>query len=277
MRDRMSTSMALKSCRILSRQGLRLECPARGQLHRLATGEDLFGVFAYVIAVENGMCNVMLGSTDGMMASACDFVLPPSVLGDHVMLSPETRSAVPVASLGMGFAVLDERVCDRIDQALGRADEGFNEIGFVRGYPFVSMCDDRIAYRIKMSLALKSMVEGRPSSSDSNAEDWSVVPLAAAGTATPFSADFRVDGLEGLVHIHHVPADRQFMLCVFDPDGNRSDSLDGWGVFGKDAELLGTIEGTSFICEVKDGFNGVIVLVDETGKVHTLWNNVESR
>ncbi len=275
MSDGQTLSMALESPRLLSRQGLDLTSPARGQLHRVAVDDELFDVFAYVVAVENGTCNVMLGSKDAMMASAKDIVLPPAVLGDYVMLSPGLRATVPAASLGRGFAWLDEYVRDRIDGALEKFDEESDDLGFVRGYPYVSMYDDRIAYRLKMSQRLALMKGRRQSPFAQSCAFEEDHALAAADPAASVRTNCRVDGLDGVVHVQYTPVDRQLMLLVFGPDGNRSNALDGWGVFGKDAEILGTIEDAAFDCEVQSGFDGVLTLVDKDGNVYSLQNDVE--
>ena len=62
---------------------------------------------------------------------------------------------------------------------------------------------------------------------------------------------------------------------MFGTDGNRTNALDGWGVFGKDAELLGAIEDAAFDCEVQCGFDGVLTLVDKDGKIYPLQSDVE--
>ncbi len=269
MSDGQTISMALESPRLFSKQGLDLTSPARGQLHRVAVNDELFDVFAYVIAVENGRCDVILGSKDAMMASAKDIVLPPAVLGDYVMLSPGLRATVPAASLGRGYALLDECVRDRIDEALEKFGEESDDLGFVRGCPYVSMSDDRIAYRLKMSQGLVLMKGAQACAFE---EDYA---LAAADTAAPVGADFKVEGLDGVVCVRYVPADGHLMLRVFGPDGNRSQALDGWGVFGKDAELLGSISDASFACEIKDGFDGILSLADEDGNVYPLQGDTE--
>ena len=276
MNDGETIPMERESRQLLSRQGLDLTSPARGQLHLVEVDDALFDVFAYVIAMEGGKCDIMLGSKNAMMASAQDFVLPPAVLGDYVMLSPGLRATVPATSLGRGFAVLDERIRDRIDQALAKVAAGAVDLGFVRGCPYVSMADDRIAYRFTMSQEL-TLLRGEVSVPVTRSETFAACyALAAAPVAEPVSANCNVDGLDGTVHVRYSPADGHLMLRVYDPDGNRSPVLDGWGVFGQDATLLGTIEGAAFSCAFKDGFDGVLALVDEEGNVHPLQGGAEA-
>ena len=276
MNDREAIPMERESRQLLSRQGLDLTSPARGQLHLVEGNDAPFDVFAYVIAVEDETCDIILGSKDAMMASAQDFVLPPAVLGDYVMLSPGLRATVPATSLGRGFALLDERVRDRIDQALAKVAEGAVDLGFVRGYPYVSMSDDRIAYRFKMSQELTSLRGDGAVPVTLSGVFTTCYALAAASVTEPVSANCNVDGLDGAVHVRYSPADGYLMLRVFGADGARSKALDGWGVFGKEAVFLGTIEDATFACEFKDGFDGVLALVDEEGSVHPLQDGAEA-
>ena len=276
MNDREAIPMEHESRQLLSRQGLDLTSPARGQLHLVEGNDAPFDVFAYVIAAEDETCDIILGSKDAMMASAQDFVLPPAVLGDYVMLSPGLRAIVPATSLGRGFALLDERVRDRIDQALAKVAEDAVDIGFVRGYPYVSMSDDRIAYRFKMSQELTSLRGDGAVPVTLSGVFTTCYALAAAPATKPVSANCNVDGLDGAVHVHYSPTDGHLMLRVFGSDGARSQALDGWGVFGQDATLLGTIEDATFACEFKDGFDGALVLVDEEGALHPLQDGAEA-
>lgn len=94
--------------------------------------------------------------------------------------------------------------------------------------------------------------------------------LAAAPVTKPVSANCNVDGLDGTVYVRYSPTDGHLMLRVFGFDGARSQALDGWGVFRQDATLLGMIEDATFAYEFKDGFDGVLVLVDEEGALHPL-------
>ena len=275
MNNRQTISPFGRAPRLLSRQGLELKTPARGQLHRIAVNDEDFSAFAYVVAAKRGSCVVMLGDKDAMKASAGDIVLPPSVLGDYVMLSPGLRAEIPAASIGPGFASLDERVCAQIDQAIEKYDEGADDLGFVRGYPYVSMLDDRIAYRLRMSFRLTSMrgQQEKPFVQACAFEPDHV--LAAADMSQAVSAKCMVDGLEGMVHVRYVPADGYLMVRVYGPDHGRSRALDGWGVFGSGAECLGTIEDGCLGLAVEGPFNGVLSLVDEEGNVHPLRDDGE--
>ena len=63
--------------------------------------------------------------------------------------------------------------------------------------------------------------------------------LAAAGTSKPVTANCKVSGLDGTVHLRYDPKKNELRLRVFGPDGNRSHALDGWTVFGRNAAYLG--------------------------------------
>lgn len=132
----------------------------------------------------------------------------------------------------------------------------------------------RLAWQeiVRMNIALRGRI-GNAFGKSRAFEDDKV--LAAADVTAPVSADCKVEGLDGVVHVRYAPADGHLMLRVFGPDGNRSQVLDGWGVFGKDAELLGMISEASFACEIKDGFDGVLALADEDGNVYSLQSEVE--
>ena len=270
MNDRQITLPVVETQRLLSKQGMKLPIPAKGQLRRIKDNNDDFSAFAYVVAVENDSCDIMLGDKDAMKASVNDFVLPPSVLGDYVMLSPGLRSVVPATSLGPGFALLDEQVRSRIDRALEKCDAGVDDLGFVRGYPYVSMLDDRIAYRLRMSRKL-FMMRGEEESPFVQSHVFeSDSALAAAEAPQQVAAKCKVDGLEGVVHVMYTPGDRHLMLRVFGPDHCRSQALDGWGVFVNDAEFFGTIEDGRLGHAVDGHFNGVLSLVDSNGSIHLL-------
>lgn len=98
-------------------------------------------------------------------------------------------------------------------------------------------------------------------------EDYS---LAAAGTIKPVTANCKVNGLDGSVHLRYDPKKNELRLRVFGPDGNRSIALDGWTVFGKNAAYLGNIVGADFIHKFDGRFDGILNLVDENGAVNPL-------
>ena len=91
--------------------------------------------------------------------------------------------------------------------------------------------------------------------------------LAAAEVARPVAANCCIPGFEGVVHVRYTPHDRRLCIRVFGADGNSSQKLDGWDVFGSDACLLGTISNAGFVCEFKSAFDGVLCLAYEEGDV----------
>ena len=95
--------------------------------------------------------------------------------------------------------------------------------------------------------------------------------LAAAEAEKPVAADCRLPEFDGVVHVRYTPHDRRLYIRVFGADGNPSQKLDGWDVFGSDASLLGTISNAGFVCEFKSAFDGVLCLAhEEGGVVHLL-------
>lgn len=94
--------------------------------------------------------------------------------------------------------------------------------------------------------------------------------LAAAGTIKPVTANCKVNGLDGTVHLRYDPKENELRLRVLGLDGKRSSALDGWTVFGRDAVYLGNIVGADFIHKFDCRFDGILNLVDENGAVNPL-------
>ena len=91
--------------------------------------------------------------------------------------------------------------------------------------------------------------------------------LAAAEVVQPVAADCRIPEFDGVVKVRYTPHDRRLCIRVFGADGNPSQELDGWEVFGSDACLLGTISNAGFVCEFESAFDGVLCLAHEEGNV----------
>ena len=101
--------------------------------------------------------------------------------------------------------------------------------------------------------------------------------LAAAEIAQPVAGNCRVQKFNGVVHVRYVSADRHLHIRVFGVDGNRSDALDGWGVFDGDARLLGMISGADFSYAFKSAFDGVLTIADDEGNVFPLISDENGR
>ena len=86
--------------------------------------------------------------------------------------------------------------------------------------------------------------------------------LAAASMPEPVSADCRIPGFEGSVHVKYSPSERTLTVLVFGADGESSGALDGWGVFGSSSALLGTIADASFSHRFSSQFDGILSLSD---------------
>ena len=95
--------------------------------------------------------------------------------------------------------------------------------------------------------------------------------LAAAEVEKSVEADCRLPEFDGVVQVRYTPHDRRLYIRVFGADGNSSQKLDGWEVFGSDANSLGTISNAGFVCEFKSAFDGALCLAHEEGsEVHLL-------
>lgn len=91
--------------------------------------------------------------------------------------------------------------------------------------------------------------------------------LAAAEAEKPVAANCHIPEFDGVVNVRYTPHDRRLYIRVFGADGNSSQKLDGWEVFGSDTCLLGTISNAGFVCEFKAAFDGVLCLTHEEGNV----------
>ncbi len=159
------------------------------------------------------------------------------------------------------------------------------------GMPITNRKDPRIEYqdislanfakidaedlaRYELIAAVREVIAGKRQSPFIRREIFEleddVVAVAAAGTVKPVTANCKIEGLDGSVHLRYDPKEYELRLRVFGPDGNRSNALDGWSVFGKDAVFLGNIAGADFVHKFKGRFDGVLNLVDENGAVNPL-------
>ena len=197
----------------------------------------------------------------------------------HAFSDVELEDAVSAWKWSVGVGELTENQIARTGLPIMRRDdprveyENYELANFAELDAEDMALANRLSWLAQVGEALKgqSLVPFRESSVFES--DYA---FAAENSKAPVSANCRVDGLGGVVLVRYVPADTHLMLRVFGLDGNRSQALDGWGVFGKDAKLLGMVEGATFACEVPDGFDGVLTLVDEDGGVHPLRGGDES-
>jgi len=94
--------------------------------------------------------------------------------------------------------------------------------------------------------------------------------VAASGIIKNVVANCKIDGVDATINVYYVPSSRQLNVCTFGPDGNPTNVLDGWSIFGSEARFLGVVHGAYFSYEFQDHFDGVLNLVDEDGVVYPL-------
>lgn len=94
--------------------------------------------------------------------------------------------------------------------------------------------------------------------------------LAAAPVLEPVSADCRIDGFAGKVHVRYMPEDRTLRLQVFDERGMRANDLDDWFVVTKAEEPLGVISEGRFVHAFAEAFDGAVALVDGEKRLYPL-------
>lgn len=123
--------------------------PAKYQLEHIED-EEIQEFFFLITGIDekNNTCEVISGSFDGLKAGPEDIVLPKSVLGQYVYLSPGIGGTVPTESLGTGFAVLDTPTFECICKAQNEYKAGKVQPipSWPRAMRYISDHDDRIAY-----------------------------------------------------------------------------------------------------------------------------------
>ncbi len=198
----------------------------------------------------------------------------------HTLPAEETRDALTAWRWSVGVGELTE---DQLSRT---------------GLPITNRHDARVEYRreeidkfaelLAEDLALMERraweAVVRKALAERKAEAFRAAPafeedmaLAAAGAKEAVSADCAVAGFDGKVHVRYNPADRGLAVRVFGTDGEYSDALDGWGVFGVDADLLGVIGGSAFRHQFAEGFNGVLALANPDGDVYPLSSDTQGK
>jgi len=132
-----------------SLQGVVLKKPAKAQAHFIETlEEDKF--FVLVVDSDGDVCQVIPGCFDPLEAGPDDIFLPEDVLGEPVMLSIGCLCTIPRSMIGDGFATLYKDPYNKIIEAMIKYDEGDSDIGFDRGYKYLSKYDSRLKTRRRM-------------------------------------------------------------------------------------------------------------------------------
>lgn len=96
--------------------------------------------------------------------------------------------------------------------------------------------------------------------------------LAAADVEKDVAAECSIEGFDGVVRVMYVPSEQMLYLRVLGKEGDVSSALDGWGVLGSSAEVLGYLCDGGLKAEVGKEFDGSLTLFDKSSKPHPLCN-----
>ena len=106
-------------------------------------------------------------------------------------------------------------------------------------------------------------------------EDKEEYALAAADAESVVASTCHVEGFNGNVEVQYVPSERMLYLRVYGADDNVSTALDGRGVLGSKAEVLGYFQNGILKVEVEKSFDGRLMLLDKEGKTYPLCESLE--
>lgn len=135
---------------MLSRQGEILTEPRKAQVHFLRPFQQDDAFFALVVNVDGDFCDVIPGCFDAMQAGQDDIFLPEEILGEAVMLSVGSICTVRREAIGEGFATLDDESYNNIISAVIKYNDDVDDLGFDRGYKYLSANDPRIEVHHRM-------------------------------------------------------------------------------------------------------------------------------
>lgn len=96
--------------------------------------------------------------------------------------------------------------------------------------------------------------------------------LAAADAEKDVAAECSIEGFDGVVRVMYVPSEQMLYLRVLGKEGDVSSALDGWGVLGSSAEVLGYLRDGGLKVEVDKEFDGSLTLLDKSSNPHPLCN-----
>lgn len=106
-------------------------------------------------------------------------------------------------------------------------------------------------------------------------KDEEAFALAAADAEAEVASTCHVEGFAGNVEVQYIPSERMLYLRVYGADDNVSAGLDGWGVLGSKAEVLGYFQNGALTVEVEKSFDGRLILLDKESKTYPLCENFE--
>lgn len=281
-------------------QGVKLEKPAAGQLHRLAEF-DMYPEWFYLITeVNDNYCEVIPGSLDGVMASTEDIILPEDVMGDYVFLSLDMAATLPIEAIGEGFAVLDDETYNRVIDSQIEYETG--QKGEVPSFAFALLGfageeDSRRLYHAKIAELIQhwqkellaevfeeELIEDTWQSKVKEIfESTEFVPvfpvqevaLAAGEEEKELVCECTVKGFSELVSVEYEVKAKTLRIVCFTPDDEYSYTFDQWQIVGQNGEILGAISGERAVVENMTDFDGMICLCDTSGEFHTLQNRGE--
>ncbi|MBO5791312.1 MAG: hypothetical protein J6S54_02440 [Lentisphaeria bacterium] len=281
-------------------QGVKLEMPAAGQLHRLAEF-DMYPEWFYLITeVNENYCEVIPGSLDGVMAGTEDIILPEDVMGDYVFLSLDMAATLPIEAVGEGFAVLDDETYNRvidsqIEYETGQKGDGPSFAFALLGYAGEE--DSRRVYHTKIAELIQHwQKELRAGTFEEKSTDdtWQnrvkeifesseFVPafpvregtLAAGGEEKDLVCECTVNGFADLITVEYEVKAKTLRIVCFTPDDEYSYLFDQWQIVDRKGEIIGTISGERAVIENMTDFDGMICLCDTSGQLHPLQNRGE--
>lgn len=143
---------------LLSSQGKILSNPDKAQVHFVKTFSDESDFFALVVNVCDEFCDVVPGCFDAMQAGPDDIFIPEEVLGEPVMLAIGSMCTIRRTAIGEGFATLNDDVYNNIISAMIKYEDGEKDLGFDRGYKYLSENDPRIEIHHRM---LEGFISGQ--------------------------------------------------------------------------------------------------------------------
>ena len=237
-----------------AKQNLNLKKIKPGQLHRIKNSGENTEFFYLVTNFDNGICDVIPGSLDGLMAGPDDIVLPKSVLGGFVFLSLDMAATLPEEAVGEGFAILDTDTYNRIidSQIKYETDEEGEQPSYPFALPYTGKNDSRIDYHEKLSICVSEAQENLCWEQEAcimPKEFFCVfkfaenAAFAAAATQNIYEKELAVAGVEQSLYVTLDPEEKQLVIHVLDKNGEPSCALDHWCIYDEDGKLGELIDG----------------------------------
>lgn len=263
-----------------AQQNLAVSKPARRQLHRFLNNKTNPEFFWLVTDVEEESCQVVPGSLDGIMAGPTDLVMPKSVLGQYIFLSPDLACSIPASQLGIGFAALDNASFQRALESLEQYRVATKEKkpSYPSGLPYLSKLDSRKAYHQKLKAAVLKAQENKVARRADVRKESSFILLEplweletsvlAAGTGKhDIAIECHPYGRSEFVSIVFSPNEKELRVNIYTPDQSEpSPVFDSWELVSENGSVLGTLRNGFCIVHDLETFDGKCGLRDPAGK-----------